>query len=153
MSGDHPASRHGPPDFGRKAVTAELGLFHDRRHRATQFGPVLVGDLLRGDHQDRNASRIGLLAERCDDVETVYPGHHQIEHDDVRQLLPGGSDPVRYSLNAKFGVLVRMMIGIYWLWLVYVEGQSCAFVKFGVLDCGYAALSGLLLWRALGKKS
>lgn len=67
--------------------------------------------------------------------------------------LPGGSDPVRYSLNAKFGVLVRMMIGIYWLWLVYVEGQSCAFVKFGVLDCGYAALSGLLLWRALGKKS
>jgi hypothetical protein len=66
--------------------------------------------------------------------------------------LPGGSDPVRYSLNAKFGVAVRMMIGIYWFWLVYVEGRSAAFVKFGVLDCSYAALNGLLLWRAIRKK-
>lgn len=66
--------------------------------------------------------------------------------------LPGGSDPVRYSLNAKFGVLVRMMIGIYWLWLVYVEGRTHAFVKFGVLDCTYAAINGLLLWQVLKKK-
>ena len=67
--------------------------------------------------------------------------------------LPGGSDPVRYSLNAKFGVLVRMMIGMYWLWLVYVEGQSCAFVKFGVLDCSYAAFNGLLLRQILRKNA
>src|SRR5450830_871511 len=50
-SGDRLASRHGPPDFGRKVVMAELGLFQDRRHIAIQLGPVLGGDLHGGDHQ------------------------------------------------------------------------------------------------------
>ena len=63
--------------------------------------------------------------------------------------LPGGKDPVRYSMNAKFGVLVRMMIGLYWLFLVFVEGQTRAFIKFGVLDCSYAILNGILLWLAI----
>ena len=35
-----------PPDFGRKAVAVELGLFHDRRHIAIQLGAVLAGNLL-----------------------------------------------------------------------------------------------------------
>ena len=61
--------------------------------------------------------------------------------------VPGGRDPVRYRLNAVFGVGVRMMIGLYWLWLVVVDGQPRAFVPFGVLDCGYAVLNGLLLWQ------
>ena len=63
----------------------------------------------------------------------------------------GGSDPLRYSLNAKFAVLVRMVIGIYWLWLVYVEGQTRAFLIFGILDCVYAAFNGILLWQVLKK--
>ena len=62
MSGDQPAPGHGAPDFGREAVAVELGLFHDRRHVAIQLGAVLGGDLLGGDHQDRNARRVGLLA-------------------------------------------------------------------------------------------
>jgi hypothetical protein len=38
--------------------------------------------------------------------------------------VPGGAAPRRYNLNAKFAVLVRMTIGLYWFWLVYVDGQS-----------------------------
>jgi hypothetical protein len=67
--------------------------------------------------------------------------------------IPGGNDPVRYSLNAKFAVLVRTMIGLYWLYLVYVEGYTHAFVKFGVMDVTYAIFNGYLLWRVLRKKA
>src|SRR5476651_2008420 len=63
-SGDRSAVGNGPSDFGRKAVMAELGLFHNRRHIAIQPGPVLGGDQLGGHHQDRNASRVGPFAER-----------------------------------------------------------------------------------------
>jgi len=66
--------------------------------------------------------------------------------------VPGGYDPVRYRLNAKFGVVVRMAIGLYWLWLVYVEGQTHAFLRFGILDCTYAAFNGVLLWLAVKNK-
>src|SRR5688572_30829808 len=94
MSGDHSASGHSSPDFGDKAVAAKRGLFHDRRNRAGQLGAVLGGDLLGGDHQDRNASRVGMIAERLHHVEAVHVRHHQIEHDQVRQLLPRNSDPL-----------------------------------------------------------
>lgn len=66
--------------------------------------------------------------------------------------IPGGCDPMRYRLNAMFAVLVRMAIGLYWLWLVYVEGQAHAFLRFGILDCTYAALNGILLWLVFRKK-
>jgi hypothetical protein len=62
--------------------------------------------------------------------------------------LPGGSDPIRYSLNAKFAVLVRMTIGSYWLWLVFVENQPRSFLIFGSIDCVYAIFNGILLWLA-----
>jgi hypothetical protein len=61
----------------------------------------------------------------------------------------GGRDPVRYSWNAKFAVGVRMVIGLYWLWLVYVEGYTHAFLPFGLLDCGYAVINGFVLWVVL----
>src|ERR1022692_3488684 len=51
------AARHGPPNFGHNAVTVEHGLFYDRRHMAIEPGAVLGGDLLGGDHEDRNAGR------------------------------------------------------------------------------------------------
>ena len=63
--------------------------------------------------------------------------------------VPGGCDPVRYRLNAKFSVLVRMMIGMYWLWLVFGEGRTRAFIPFGIIDCSYALLNGAFLWLAL----
>ena len=63
--------------------------------------------------------------------------------------LSGGQDLPRYTSNARFAILVRMAIGLYWLWLVYVEGQTRAFLFFGFLDCGYAAFNGIFLWQAL----
>jgi len=62
--------------------------------------------------------------------------------------VPGGRDPVRYRLNAYFAVTVRMAIGLYWLFLVVVEGRTRGFLPFGFLDCGYAILNGILLWLA-----
>src|SRR5580765_2457815 len=52
-SGGH-AARDGPVDFGRKAFAVERGLVHDRRHAAIQLGAIFVGDLLGGDHEDRD---------------------------------------------------------------------------------------------------
>jgi hypothetical protein len=63
--------------------------------------------------------------------------------------VPGGIDPLRYIWNAYFGVLVRMVIGLYWLWLVFFDGQTRAFLQFGVLDCSYAILNGIVLWLVL----
>ena len=63
--------------------------------------------------------------------------------------LPGGIDPSRYTWNTYFAVLVRMSIGLYWLWLVFSAGQTPAFLKFRILDCSYAVLNGILLWLAL----
>jgi hypothetical protein len=63
--------------------------------------------------------------------------------------VPGGIDPLRYIWNAYFGVLVRMVIGLYWLWLVFFDGQTRAFLQFGVLDCPYAILNGIVLWLVL----
>lgn len=63
--------------------------------------------------------------------------------------IPGGADPFRYSLNAKFAVLVRMTIGLYWFYLVYVEHQTHSFLRFGILDVVYAIFNGFLLWRVL----
>src|SRR6266849_1779989 len=69
MSDDHVASRHCPADFGRKAGTVELGLFHNRRDVAIQLGAVLGRDSLGGDHHDRNVSRCRIFTER----------HHYVE--------------------------------------------------------------------------
>src|SRR5215475_13404213 len=63
--------------------------------------------------------------------------------------VPGGSDPVRYRLNAYFAVGVRMTIGLYWLFLVVVEHRTRGFLPFGFLDCGYAVFNGILLWLAV----
>src|SRR4029077_2468878 len=69
MSGDHLATRHGPADFGHKAVGVELDLVHDRRHITTQLRTVVGGDLLGGEHQDRDASRVGMFVERLRHLE------------------------------------------------------------------------------------
>jgi hypothetical protein len=61
----------------------------------------------------------------------------------------GGRDPRRYRLNAAFAVLVRMVIGSYWFWLVYVEGQTRVFLVFGIFDCAYGVFTGILLWLVL----
>lgn len=63
--------------------------------------------------------------------------------------LPGGREPFRYSMNAKFAVIVRMSIGLYWFFLVLVEGRTRSFLLFGFLDVPYAILNGFLLWRVL----
>jgi hypothetical protein len=64
-------------------------------------------------------------------------------------FVPGGHDPQRYRWNAIFAVLVRMTIGLYWLWLVFIEGRTRAFLIFGIFDCTYAVFNWILLWLAL----
>jgi hypothetical protein len=66
--------------------------------------------------------------------------------------LPGGRDPLRYNLNAKFAVLVRMTIGLYWFYLVFVEGRTLSFLIFGFVDVPLAVLQGILLWQVLKHK-
>lgn len=63
--------------------------------------------------------------------------------------IPGGIDPIRYALNAKFAVAGRMTIGLYWFWLVFMEGQTKAFLMFGSLDVIYAAFQWFLLWKLI----
>ena len=66
--------------------------------------------------------------------------------------LPGGRDFVRYDWNAKFAVLVRLTIGLYWFYLVFVEGRTYSFLIFGGLDVPLALIQGYILWRALQEK-
>jgi hypothetical protein len=64
----------------------------------------------------------------------------------------GGREPRRYHLNAMFAVFVRMVIGSYWFWLVYVEGQTRVFLVFGIIDWAYGVFTGILLWQVLKKQ-
>src|SRR4029079_13214142 len=87
ISSDHGAARHGAPDLSGKAIAANLGLFHDRRHVSAQLRAIVARDFLGGHYEDRDACRIRVLVERSHDVEPVYVGHHQIEHYYVGKLL------------------------------------------------------------------
>jgi hypothetical protein len=62
--------------------------------------------------------------------------------------VPGGFDPVRYRMNVIFAILVRFTIGSYWLFLVFVEGRTRSFIKFGLLDTIYAVVNGIVFWWA-----
>lgn len=63
--------------------------------------------------------------------------------------VPGGREPLRYRLNAAFAVVGRMTIGLYWFYLVLLEGQTRSFLYFAYLDVGYALFNAVLLWLAL----
>ncbi len=63
--------------------------------------------------------------------------------------IPGGFDPVRYRMNAIFAILVRFSIGCYWLYLVFVEGRTRSFIKFGLLDTIYAVVNAIVMWWAM----
>lgn len=66
--------------------------------------------------------------------------------------LPGGRDPHHFTMNAKFAVLVRMTIGLYWFYLVLFEGRTLSFLLFGGLDVPLAIIQGFLLSKVLKKK-
>jgi hypothetical protein len=61
--------------------------------------------------------------------------------------IPGGYDPIRYRANAWLGVVTRMVIGVYWLYLVGLEGRTTVFLPIGLFDCGLALLNGYVLAR------
>jgi len=63
--------------------------------------------------------------------------------------IPGGIDPFRYSLNAKFAIFGRTTIGLYWIWLVLFEDRTRAFLQFGFFDFGYAIFNGIFLYLLL----
>src|SRR5580700_8598452 len=103
ISYPHPSRRRGPPDFGQEAVAIELGLLHDRQDVATQLDVVLGRDLLGRHHEDRNSSRVRIGAQRFHDVEPVDLRHHQVEHDEVRQLSLRGVDGLLAAVGAQDG--------------------------------------------------
>lgn len=63
--------------------------------------------------------------------------------------IPGGRDPFKYRWNAYFAVIVRMTIGLYWLFLVFVEHRTRTFLGIGLFDCTYAVINWLFLRAAL----
>lgn len=67
--------------------------------------------------------------------------------------VPGGMDPLRYRLNAYFAIVGRMTIGLYWFYLVLVEGRTRSFLNFAFLDVGYALFNAFLLWKVLAKQT
>src|SRR6185503_2001049 len=71
MSDARFATRQGPPDFGHETGGIELGFVHDRRHMAMQCRAVLGGDVLGGNHHDRDARRIGLRVKSLHHVEAA----------------------------------------------------------------------------------
>lgn len=65
--------------------------------------------------------------------------------------VPGGRDPERYRWNALAAVAGRMTIGLYWFYLVYVEGLTRSFLIFANLDVGYALFNAVLLWKVIAQ--
>jgi hypothetical protein len=61
--------------------------------------------------------------------------------------VSGGADPIRYRSNANFAVAARMTIGLYWFYLVFLEGRTTSFLIFGILDVIYASFLWFLLWK------
>src|SRR5450759_4087160 len=101
ISDDHIAARHGPPDFGRKAVCVELALLHDRRDIATQPAAILGGDGLCGDNQHGYVTRGWIMAERLNHVEAAHLRHHQIDHHQVRPLSTREFDRLGTAIRAQ----------------------------------------------------
>src|SRR5205807_3758966 len=85
----HPrvAARQGAPDFRGETVDVKRGFLHDRQDVAIETVAIRVGDLHRGDYNNGDGRRAGMLVERRHNVEAADFRHHQIEHDEVR-LLP-----------------------------------------------------------------
>src|ERR1700682_1380162 len=101
MSGYHKATGHCSPDFGNKAVAVEVGLFHDCHHVAIELGAVFQCDVFRRNHDDGNGSGRGIFDECRDHIEAVDLGHHEIEHDQIRNFSPRGIDRLATTVCAQ----------------------------------------------------
>src|SRR6185503_16671564 len=86
MSGGDRPSGHGAPDLHREAATLEVRLVHDRRDIAVQPLAFHGADGLGREHDDGNGRRLRIPVEGFDDVESAHVGHHQVQHDQVRQF-------------------------------------------------------------------
>src|SRR5450759_3310638 len=103
ISGNNMAAGHGPANFGDKAVLVEASLFHDRHHITTESFAVLGCDVFCGDHEDRYAGCGGVFVEGSDHVEAAHFGHHQVEHDQNRNLPSRGIDRLTAAVCAQNG--------------------------------------------------
>jgi hypothetical protein len=68
----------------------------------------------------RNARGVRLFVERRHHVKAVDLGHHQIEHDQVRQLAPRGSIASRVPVGSQHGIRkpFRRSHQVHSLWIV-----------------------------------
>ena len=56
-----------------------------------------------GNHEYRYAGGLGILVERRNDVEPADLRHHQVEHDQIRQLSPRCIDCLPSAVGAEHG--------------------------------------------------
>ena len=113
LLGDSPLQRSVPIlDFGGKCLDRVVQAF-DPEHRAyaggqcgvvDRFGQVLVAAGLeprdhvlrvrhRGHHNDRRERERGIGTQAPTHLEAVELGHHDVEQDQIRSMLPGGCQP------------------------------------------------------------
>src|SRR6266550_2784248 len=101
ISGDDLTPRHGTPDLDGKAASVEVALAHDRRDITIELLAVFICYWLRGDDEDRYGCCVPLILEGRYHIESVDLRHHQIEHDQIRQLAPRGLDSLATAVGAQ----------------------------------------------------
>src|SRR3954469_25993520 len=78
---------HRAPDLHAEAGALERRLTHDARDVTVEPVAVRGGDLLRREDDNRDARRLRMPVERLHDIEAADVRHHQVEDDEVGQLL------------------------------------------------------------------
>src|SRR5687767_10388138 len=97
------APGHRPPNLGDEPIAVEVRLFHHRHDEPVELRAVLGSDMLGGDNENWYTCSVGIRMQRRHHVETVYLGHHEIEHDKIRQLAPGRVDRFPPSIRSQYG--------------------------------------------------
>src|SRR4051812_45447327 len=92
MSVSRYAGSHGSPDFVSESLAVEASLAHNRRHVAVEPRSVVWTYRRRRDDHDGDARRRGQLSERLNDLEAVHLRHHEVQNDEIGQLLAGHID-------------------------------------------------------------
>lgn len=67
--------------------------------------------------------------------------------------VPAATDPLRYKVNAVVLVLARLVLGVYWLWIVYFANAPRGYLALGFLDLGFGVAQGLLLYLFLREEA
>ena len=67
--------------------------------------------------------------------------------------LPAATDPLRYKVNAVVLVLARLVLGTFWLWMVFFANAPRGYLVLGFLDLGFGVAQGFLLYLLLREEA